>query len=235
MPIAQGGQTIALVRLGVFGVANAKEGCLHQAHDRGEHPLPRQTAPPQIGLDALPDRRKNTAKSQHLAVFRLVADLAPPRVIAILLAAALVPSDRLDMAVWIGADPYRSPGGRDRQRTNALQGIEVAHQPPVGQAVVEAISRLVPRNPGHIVADMPQLGEFRRRQRIERRLECGSPVIPALGSMKYRKPGSGRPTRSSRGRDGQGSDLPTPPLSAAFRSYRGDELGISLRRDSRCK
>src|SRR5690242_5648389 len=92
VPVAQRGQTIALVRLGIFGVANAKEGCLHQAHDRGEHPLPRQTVPPQIGLDALPDRRKNTAKNQHLAVFRLVADLAPTRMIAVLLAAALVAS-----------------------------------------------------------------------------------------------------------------------------------------------
>ena len=62
MPIAQSSQTIALVSLGVFGVANAKQGCLHQAHDRGEHPLSRQTAPPQIGFDALPDRRQNPAK-----------------------------------------------------------------------------------------------------------------------------------------------------------------------------
>src|SRR5438270_2589708 len=122
MPIAQSSQTVALVSLDVFGVANAKQGCLHQAHDRGEHPLSRQTAPPEIGFDALPDGRQNPAKRQHLAVFRLVANLAPTRVIAVLLAAALVPSGRLDMAVWIGTDPYRSPGGRNRQRTNALQG-----------------------------------------------------------------------------------------------------------------
>ena len=177
MPIAQSSQAVALVSLGVFGVANAKQGCFHQAHDRGEHPLSRQTAPPQIGFDALPDRRQNPAKRQHLAVFRLVADLAPTRVIAVLLAAALVPSGRLDMAVWIGTDPYRSPGGRNRQRTNALQGIEVAHQLPVGQAVVEAVSRLMPGDPRHIVADVPQLGEFGRRHRVEGRLERGNPVI----------------------------------------------------------
>ena len=81
------------------------------------------------------------------------------------------------MAVWIGTDPYRSPGGRDRQRTNALQGIEVAHQLPVGQAVVEAVSRLMPGDPRHIVADVPQLGEFGRRHRVEGRLERGNPVI----------------------------------------------------------
>jgi hypothetical protein len=179
MPIAQRSQTIALVRLGVFGVANAKEGRLHQADDCGEHPFPRQTVPPQIGPDALPDCRKNTAKDQHLAVFRLVADLAPTRVIAVLLAAALVPSERLDMAAWIGTDPDRGPGGWDRQRTNALQSIEVAHRVPVGEAVVEAVSRLVSGDPGHIVADVPQLGEFHGRHRIERRcLERGDAIIP---------------------------------------------------------
>jgi hypothetical protein len=137
MPIAQGCKTIALVGLGVFGVANAKQGRLQQTDDCGEYPLARQTAPPQIGPDPLPDGRQHPAESQHLAVFRLVADLAPTRMIAILLAAALVPTHRLDVAIGIGTDPHRGPGRRDRQRPNALQCIEVAHQLPIGEAVAK--------------------------------------------------------------------------------------------------
>ena len=63
----------------------------------------------QIGLDPFPDDREHMAEREHFAVFRFVAYLAPTRVIAILLAAALVASDRLDMAVRVRADPHRTP------------------------------------------------------------------------------------------------------------------------------
>src|SRR5690349_17563794 len=100
-PISHRRQTKARLGVGLFGVADAKEGGLHEPDDGGEHSLPRQAAPPQIDLDTLADDRKDTAKSQHLAVLGFVADLAPPGVIAILLAAAIVASGRLNVAVRV--------------------------------------------------------------------------------------------------------------------------------------
>ncbi len=79
----------------------------------------------------------------------------------------------------------------------------------------EAISRLVPGDLGHIVTDMAQFGEFRRRHGIERR----SPVIllQSRWSIASLVPG-GHAILSAR--DGQGSVLPTPSPSTAFRNYR---------------
>jgi hypothetical protein len=51
MPIAQSGQTKALVGSCVFVVADAKEGEFEKPDDRREHSLTRYAVPPQIGVD----------------------------------------------------------------------------------------------------------------------------------------------------------------------------------------
>jgi hypothetical protein len=44
---------------------------------------------------------------------------------------------------------------------------------------IPCLPRLVSGDPGHFVTDVPQLGEFRGRHRIERRcVERGDPIIP---------------------------------------------------------
>src|SRR5215472_2321138 len=97
--------------------------------------------------------------------------------ITVLLTAAAVPAGGLDVAVRVRADPYRGPGGRDRQPANALQRIEITDQCAVWKAVVEPVSCLVPAYPRHIVADVTQLGELCRRYRIACRLEDSCRII----------------------------------------------------------
>ena len=50
MAVAQSRQSVALVFFGIFGVADPKQGQLHEPHDSGEHALARQTVPLQILL-----------------------------------------------------------------------------------------------------------------------------------------------------------------------------------------
>jgi hypothetical protein len=98
MPIAQSGQTKALVGSRVFVVADAKEGEFEKLDDRREHSLARQAVPPQIGFHPRSDQRQNPRKHQHLTVFCFVPHLAPSGVVAILLASSLIAPSNLDMS-----------------------------------------------------------------------------------------------------------------------------------------
>ena len=168
MAIAQRGQAEALVRLGVFGVADADKRHFHQANDRRQNLFARQTAAPQIGFDTGADQRQDASERQKLCVFRLVAHLAPARMVAVLLAPARVAAGRLQMTVRVGANPHLGPGRRNSQRPDAPQYVDVADQCAVGTAVVEPVLRGVARNAGRGVADITQLGALRRDLRVQR-------------------------------------------------------------------
>ena len=77
---------------------------LQQLDDGGEHLLTRQ-AGRQVGGRADGEAGQRRGEGEQAAVLRLVADFAPARVIAILLAAAGVAAGGLDVAV---ADAGRS-------------------------------------------------------------------------------------------------------------------------------
>src|SRR5690349_13552430 len=95
MAVAQGGQPVALVGPGVFAVADAKQCQLHQPHDHRKHLLARQSAALQVRRYASADQWQHAPEGQQLVIFGFVTDLAPARVIAILLAATLVAAGRL--------------------------------------------------------------------------------------------------------------------------------------------
>ena len=146
-----------------------KKRHLHQPHDRGQHPLARQTAALQIRFDAGADQRQRLGEDQQLAVFRLVAHFAPARVIAVLLAAALVAAGRLQMAVRVEADPHIGPGRRDRQRANAPQRLDVAHQRAVraGGSRNRSFAAMA-GDARRGIADIAQPRALRRDLRIQR-------------------------------------------------------------------
>src|SRR5437764_15232710 len=77
--------------------------------------------------------------------------------IAVLLAAALVASGRLQMPVRVAADPHIGPGRWDRQLADALQCCDVADKRTVGEAVVEAVARLAERDAWHRVVHVTNL------------------------------------------------------------------------------
>src|SRR6516225_4534799 len=109
MPVAQGRQAKASVRHCIFTIAYAKQCQFQKPDNRGQHTFAWETVTAQIFVDASPDQRQDASKHQRLAVFRLVADFAPARMVTILLAASLVPPSNLDVSQWVGADPYRRP------------------------------------------------------------------------------------------------------------------------------
>ena len=83
MPVAQGSQAEAAVGLSIFAVAYAKQRQFQKPDNRGEHPLSWEAVVTQIRVHASPDQRQDAGKHERLAVFRLVADFAPVRMVTI--------------------------------------------------------------------------------------------------------------------------------------------------------
>ncbi len=95
---AQRGQAVRLVRLGVLSVPDADERFLEQPHGRGHDLLARDPRTREVGGNPGAQARKGFGEIRELAVLRFVADLAPSRVIAVLLAASRIAPGRLDVA-----------------------------------------------------------------------------------------------------------------------------------------
>jgi len=170
MVVAQGGEAEGLVLLGVFGVADARQAALHQPHHRRQHLLARQAVSVQIGLDTPARARQRAAEAQHMLELGLVAHMAPARMIAVLLAPARVAPGRLDMAVGVGADPHRRPGGRHGERADARERGGIADQQPLRIAIEEAVLAVtdpLARDAGRVVADTVKARGLGRDQRID--------------------------------------------------------------------
>nr|GFB47739.1 hypothetical protein [Tanacetum cinerariifolium] len=72
------------------------------------------------------------AEGNHPRVFVLVADLAPARMVAILLAPTCIAAGGLQVALAVSADPHVGVGRRDHQRIDALDLVLVADTLAVG-------------------------------------------------------------------------------------------------------
>ena len=158
MPVAQSGQAVALVGLGIFLVANAHHGRFQQPNYRSQHFLARQPAACQVILDPRPDLRQHFAEHQQLAVLAFVAHFAPARVVAILLPAACITADRLQMTIGPRTDPYMLIGGRDRQLADACQRFFFGDLAAIGRAILEAIGCTDATDPGRAIADVAESG-----------------------------------------------------------------------------
>src|SRR6184192_1993917 len=98
MAVSQGGQSERAVLLSILLVADADSGLLEEPDDRGQHLLQRHAGPFQIAVGVLADLWQGGGEGQHPVVLDRVADLAPARVIAILLAPPSITPGRLEMA-----------------------------------------------------------------------------------------------------------------------------------------
>ncbi len=107
-----------MVVAGVLLVADANQRRLQQL-DRGrEHLLARQAALAQMTGDGATNLGQRFRERDDAFVFVLVLSLAPPRVVAILLAAAGVAAGGLQVSVRRRADPDVFPRRRNRQCAN---------------------------------------------------------------------------------------------------------------------
>src|SRR5262249_14428548 len=112
VPVPHRRQAVRVVVARVLFVADANERLLEQPDDRGEDFRARKARSPQVGVGTTTNPGKRAAEVDEAAVLARVADLAPLRVIAVLLAAARVAAGRLEMTARLGTDPDVLPRRR---------------------------------------------------------------------------------------------------------------------------
>src|SRR5207302_2848153 len=138
--IPKRGQTERMVLPRVLFIADAGKGRLEQADDRGHDLLPRQAFAAQVSYHAPPDARQHPREARHAVELVGVANQAPARVIAMLLAAARVAARRLQVTARPGRDPHVLPGRRNDQRADALETRLVSDAPAIRAEVLEALA-----------------------------------------------------------------------------------------------
>ena len=146
----------------VLVAADADERLLQQPHDRGEHFFTRKRRLRDVLLDASPDARQHFAELDHSAELRVVANLAIPRVIAVLLATPCVPGGDLQVSAGRRTDPHVRPSRRDHELPNALEIGGIAERGAVRSRVRKAAPAPPASNAGGRVGDVPKTGGLRR-------------------------------------------------------------------------
>src|SRR5690606_35975433 len=137
MPIPERRQAIGAILAGILIVADANQRCLQQTQHGREHLFARQAPKREVRIDTLAYSRQRPAEIQYSMILRLVAYLAPSRVIAILLASSPISPGRLDMAGRKRADPYVCPSRGDGQRFDAADVAAIGDRLPPRIAVAE--------------------------------------------------------------------------------------------------
>src|SRR4029450_10827600 len=102
-----------------------------------EHFLSRQPRPTHIAAHPTPDVRQGPAKVTHAGHLRLVTNLSPARMVSVLLAAASITTDGLEVARGRRTDPYVTPRRRNSQGADRLEHQGVGHPRPVDVAISE--------------------------------------------------------------------------------------------------
>src|SRR4029079_15257938 len=106
-------------------VADAHQRLFKQPDNRGQHLIFRQTRFRQILSHSRMNPRKHPAEVGHPIKLGLIANFTPSRMVSILLAAASVTADGLEMAFLEGANPDFNPGGWNDQRPDAGEGLTI--------------------------------------------------------------------------------------------------------------
>ena len=144
------------VRARVLLVADPHERRLEQPHERREDLLARHAGEREVASHPPAQRRERAREVDQLVVLRLVADLAPARVVAVLLAPPRVTSDGLDVAAGRRADAHVRPRRRDRECADSFEIGASAQGTAGGPAVAEPPSRPHPPDGGSLIRDVAQ-------------------------------------------------------------------------------
>src|SRR5262249_5443149 len=168
VPVPHRRQAVRVVVARVLFVADANERLLEQPDDRGEDFRARKARSPQVGVGTTTNPGKRAAEVDEAAVLARVADLAPLRVIAVLLAAARVAAGRLEMTARVGPEPDGLPRRRDHQRADTVQ-IAPPHGLPARGDIPKRALPAEPADAGLLVCGVDQTGlSGRRRRRRDR-------------------------------------------------------------------
>src|SRR5205814_1186755 len=97
----------------------------------------------------------------HALELAVVADAAPARVVAVLLASARIAAGGLQVAAGVGAYPHVAVGGRHGERADALERRRVGYAASVGVAVRKSRRGPAAADAGLAVIDVDQSGFLR--------------------------------------------------------------------------
>jgi hypothetical protein len=125
----------------ILRIPNANECLAEEFDDSGQHLVFAEGQLAQIGGDLTPQLGECASEGNHPVVLRLVSDLAPARMIAVLFATPCIAPRRLQVRVGIRRDPYGFPCRRNRQLPDTLQGLEVGNRAATGANVAEPVPR----------------------------------------------------------------------------------------------
>src|SRR5207248_5954905 len=139
MAVAHRRQANRAVVAEVLFVADPDQRLLQNQHHRRKYLLTRQTRSLQRRLRALANPRQLLGERQKPAVFHLVADVAPPRVIAILLPAARVAPDGLNMPARIRTNPDICPRRWNDQRLDSTEHGRILDGTAAWQHITEPL------------------------------------------------------------------------------------------------
>ena len=154
--VANGGQAVRLVRLGVLLIADADQRGLQQLHDGGQHLFAWQTRQLQVPVDAGANLGECLAEGEHPAVLRLVADLPPAGVVPVLCAPAIVGANSLDVTARVGADPHVFVRRRDRQLVDPVDRLGIGDAVALEVEVVKRLALPLAGDAGLVVVDVNQ-------------------------------------------------------------------------------
>src|SRR5262249_40594005 len=139
MTIAQRREAVGAVLACVLLVADADARYLEQADDRRQNFLAWQARPREVAFDRCANLGQRRRERDHSAVFRLVANRAPARMVPILLSALCVTAGGLDVAVRERADPDVLPRGRDHEGPDPPERRRVVDSIPARGEVLEVL------------------------------------------------------------------------------------------------
>ena len=139
-------EPVAAMLVGVLLAAHTEEAAIKQPDGTGKlAPLPSLA---QVCRGSRAQVRQGARECEHLVELLLVAALAPAVVVPVLTPPRSIGADGLQVTGRIGADPDIGPGGRERERTDALERHRIVDPPAVGVEVLEATSAPAAGDPG---------------------------------------------------------------------------------------
>jgi hypothetical protein len=129
---------------------------IEQAHDGGADRLPAELALGEVLLDPLPELRQRPAEFRAQIIFGGVLLGAEIGVVAILLAALVVISDRLDVAVRARAKPGVAIGRWEPDRVQPVDLVAIGDAVAVMIEILPVAPLSPPRDPRQRVVDITE-------------------------------------------------------------------------------
>ncbi len=157
MAVAQGRRAEALILFDILFAANADVANVEQADDRGDDGVMVGRLAVQIALHLRAEERQGTAEIGKAVIFFRIPLRAEIDVIAILLAALGVISDRLDVPMGRRAVPGVDISGRQGDLVQPVDLLAVGDAVALGIPIAPAVPDLLARDARHFRVDVNQL------------------------------------------------------------------------------